>query len=82
MNMRPELFRAAILRVPFVDVVTAILDPSLPLTVHEYDEWGNPEDPGVLDYIRSYDPYLNIKKGVQYPAIYCTGSQCANEIDI
>jgi oligopeptidase B len=47
LNQRPELFRAAIAEVPFVDVLNTMLDPDLPLTVTEYDEWGNPEEPGV-----------------------------------
>lgn len=51
-----------------------MLDPSLPLTIHEYDEWGNPNDSGVLDYIISYDPYLNIKKNQIYPSLFVTTS--------
>lgn len=47
MNMRPELLRAAVLHAPFVDLVGAMADPTLPLTVHEYEEWGDPRDPQV-----------------------------------
>ncbi|KAL6046344.1 Prolyl endopeptidase [Balamuthia mandrillaris] len=55
------LFKAMIMGVPFLDVMTAMMDPTLPLTIHEYDEWGNPtEDERVFRYIRSYDPYLNL----------------------
>jgi oligopeptidase B len=59
-NQRPELFRAALAEVPFVDVVNTMLDATLPLTVIEYDEWGNPGDAAAYHYIRSYSPYDNI----------------------
>jgi oligopeptidase B len=59
-NQRPDLFRAALAEVPFVDVVSTMLDATLPLTVIEYDEWGNPNDAGAYHYIRSYSPYDNI----------------------
>jgi oligopeptidase B len=59
-NMRPELFRAVLAEVPFVDVVNTMLDASLPLTVIEYDEWGNPNDRAAYEYIRSYSPYDNV----------------------
>lgn len=59
-NMRPELFRCAIADVPFVDVTTTMLDPSIPLTVMEYEEWGNPNDQEYYEYIRSYSPYDNV----------------------
>lgn len=59
-NMRPELFCAVLAEVPFVDVVSTMLDASLPLTVIEYDEWGNPCDPAVYAYMRSYSPYDNV----------------------
>jgi oligopeptidase B len=58
--MRPDLFHAVMAEVPFVDVVTTMLDASLPLTVIEYDEWGNPQDPEAYAYMRSYSPYDNI----------------------
>jgi oligopeptidase B len=61
LNMRPELFRAAVLEVPFLDVLNTMLDPTLSATVSEYDEWGNPNEPGYFNYILSYCPYQNIK---------------------
>jgi oligopeptidase B len=60
LNMRPDLFHHAIADVPFVDVLTTILDPSLPLTVIEWEEWGNPQDPVFYDYMKSYSPYDNV----------------------
>ena len=60
-NMRPDLFQAAVADVPFVDVVTTILDTSLPLTVIEWDEWGNPNDKTYYDYMKSYSPYDNVE---------------------
>jgi oligopeptidase B len=59
-NIRPDLFRAVVSEVPFVDVVNTMLDASLPLTVIEYDEWGNPNDAESYSYIRSYSPYDNV----------------------
>jgi oligopeptidase B len=67
-NMRPELFRAVVSQVPFVDAITTMLDSSLPLTVQEYLEWGNPNQEGAYRYMRSYSPYDNLKKGA-YPAM-------------
>jgi oligopeptidase B len=60
LNLRPDLFCQAIADVPFVDVLTTILDPSLPLTVLEWEEWGNPQDKIVYDYMKSYSPYDNV----------------------
>ena len=60
-NLRPDLFRAVLAEVPFVDVVNTMLDASLPLTVIEYDEWGNPNDAEFYEYIRSYSPYDNVQ---------------------
>ena len=60
MNMRPDLFTTVIAAVPFVDLLNTMSDPSLPLTVTEYEEWGNPEDPKYFDYMASYSPYDNI----------------------
>ncbi|MCE0460413.1 S9 family peptidase [Pseudomonas uvaldensis] len=68
LNQRPELFRVAIAEVPFVDVLNTMLDPDLPLTVTEYDEWGNPEDPQVYDRIKAYAPYENVSAQA-YPAL-------------
>ena len=66
LNMRPELFAGALLSVPFVDTLTTMMDPELPLTVTEYDEWGDPADPDVYHYIKSYSPCDNIQ-AAQYP---------------
>jgi oligopeptidase B len=67
-NMRPELFRAVVAQVPFVDVLNTMLDASLPLTTSEYMEWGNPNEPAAFDYIRQYSPYDNIRPQ-HYPAM-------------
>ncbi|MHC9294414.1 S9 family peptidase [Mycobacterium sp. LTG2003] len=68
-NMAPGLFAGILAQVPFVDALTTILDPSLPLTVTEWDEWGNPlEDPEVYRYMKSYTPYENVT-AQDYPAI-------------
>lgn len=73
-NLAPETFRVVHARVPFVDALTTILDPSLPLTVGEWEEWGNPlEDPEVYQYMKEYTPTENIKN-VEYPAILATTS--------
>ena len=60
-NMRPDLFHGVVAQVPFVDVVTTMLDGSIPLTTGEYDEWGNPNEKGAYEYIRSYSPYDNME---------------------
>ncbi|WP_341962881.1 S9 family peptidase [Pseudomonas sp. RC10] len=67
-NQRPELFKAAIAEVPFVDVLNTMLDPDLPLTVTEYDEWGNPQEPDVYARIKAYAPYENVSAQA-YPAM-------------
>ena len=67
-NMRPELFKAVIAQVPFLDVITTMLDASLPLTVGEYLEWGNPNEARFYKYMRGYSPYDNLEKRA-YPAI-------------
>ena len=67
LNQRPELFKAAIAEVPFVDVLNTMLDPELPLTVTEYDEWGNPAEPEVYARIKAYAPYENVRAQA-YPA--------------
>ena len=67
-NMRPDLFKAVVTYVPFVDVMNTMLDASLPLTVGEYLEWGNPNEKPAYDYMRSYSPYENIEKKA-YPTI-------------
>jgi oligopeptidase B len=71
LNQRPDLWRGAIAAVPFVDVVTTMLDPSIPLTTSEYDEWGNPEDPEFFEYMLSYSPYDNVRE-TEYPALLVT----------
>ena len=68
LNQRPELFAAAIAEVPFVDVLNTMQNPDLPLTVTEYDEWGDPHDPEVYARIKSYAPYENVRAQA-YPAI-------------
>ena len=70
-NMEPALFKGVIAAVPFVDVITTMLDETIPLTTSEYDEWGNPNDKEYYDYIRSYSPYDNVEaKG--YPPMLVT----------
>ena len=69
--MRPDLFRGVVAQVPFVDVVTTMLDPSIPLTTNEYEEWGDPSDPVFYDYMLSYSPYDNVGAR-DYPALYVT----------
>lgn len=70
-NMRPDLFGAVIAKVPFVDVVNTMLDKSLPLTVGEFEEWGNPEEAKYYGYIRSYSPYDNVERQ-KYPNLLVT----------
>jgi oligopeptidase B len=68
-NMAPEKYRVIMTQVPFVDVVTTMLDPSIPLTTNEYDEWGNPEQQAAYDYMLSYSPYDNLAVK-DYPAMF------------
>jgi oligopeptidase B len=70
-NMRPDLFNGVIAAVPFVDVVTTMLDESIPLTTGEYDEWGNPNDSAYYRYMLSYSPYDNVAV-TSYPALLVT----------
>ena len=70
-NMAPYLWKGIIAQVPFVDVVTTMLDETIPLTVGEYDEWGNPNEEDYYYYMLSYSPYDNVKK-MDYPAMYIT----------
>jgi oligopeptidase B len=73
-NMAPDAFAAIVAQVPFVDPLTSILDPSLPLTVTEWEEWGDPlHDPDVYSYMKSYAPYDNVS-GQDYPAILAVTS--------
>ena len=67
-NMRPDLFKAVVAQVPFVDVINTMLDASLPLTTSEYIEWGNPNEKPAYDYMKQYSPYDNIKKA-DYPTM-------------
>ena len=71
MNARPDLFHAVLARVPFVDSINTMLDETLPLTVTEYDEWGNPNDPEYYHYMKSYSPYENVTE-VAYPQLLAT----------
>jgi oligopeptidase B len=68
-NMAPDAYRVLLSQVPFVDVVTTMLDPSIPLTTNEYDEWGNPEQPRFYEYMLSYSPYDNLAAQA-YPAMF------------
>ncbi|MEO1409427.1 MAG: S9 family peptidase [Bacteroidota bacterium] len=73
MNLRPDLWAGIIAAVPFVDVVTTMLDESIPLTAGEYDEWGNPNDPVFYEYIKSYSPYDNVRAADYPPLLVTTG---------
>ena len=70
-NMRPDLYKGIIAEVPFVDVVTTMLDESIPLTTGGFDEWGNPKDKRFYDYMLSYSPYDQVK-AQDYPAMLVT----------
>jgi len=72
-NLEPELYAGILSGVPFVDVLTTMSDPSIPLTTFEYDEWGNPANEDEYFYIKTYSPYDNIKK-LNYPAVFITSS--------
>ncbi|HEY3841603.1 MAG TPA: S9 family peptidase [Bryobacteraceae bacterium] len=72
-NLRPDLFHAVHAAVPFVDVMNTMMDASLPLTVGEYLEWGNPNEKAAYDYMKTYSPYDNLEKR-EYPAILVTTS--------
>ena len=71
MTMRPDLFKAVIAKVPFVDVVTTMDDPTIPLTTQEYNQWGNPADKKMFEYMLSYSPYDNLR-AVEYPHLLVT----------
>jgi len=70
-NMRPDLFKGILASVPWVDVITTMLDESIPLTTVEFDEWGNPKNKEYYDYMLSYSPYDNVE-AKNYPALYVT----------
>jgi oligopeptidase B len=72
-NLRPDLFHAVVANVPFVDVINTMLDASLPLTVTEFEEWGNPRIREQYEYIRQYSPYDNLAAKA-YPAMLVTTS--------
>lgn len=72
-NIAPELFKVAVLGVPFVDVACTMIDSTIPLTVVEWEEWGNPNEEKFRDYICSYSPMENVKEGADYPACLLTG---------
>lgn len=71
MTMRPDLFKAVIAKVPFMDVVTTMSDPTVPLTTQEYDQWGNPEHKDAFEYMLQYSPYDNIR-ATEYPNLLIT----------
>lgn len=70
-NLRPDLWRGVVAQVPFVDVLTTMLDESIPLTTGEYDEWGNPNEQAAYEYMKSYSPYDNVS-AKDYPAMLVT----------
>ena len=69
-NMRPDLFAGVVAEVPFVDVISSMSDPSLPLTIGEWEEWGDPRAEPYASYMLSYSPYDQVGPGVEYPAMY------------
>ncbi|OLC27374.1 MAG: oligopeptidase B [Actinobacteria bacterium 13_1_20CM_2_65_11] len=71
LNARPDLFACAVAQVPFVDALTTMLDESIPLTVNEYEEWGDPNDPEFYEYMKTYSPYDNVHR-TTYPAVLAT----------
>ena len=70
-NMRPDLYRGVVAAVPFVDVVTTMLDPTIPLTTFEWDEWGDPRQKEYYDYMLSYSPYDQMT-AMDYPNLLVT----------
>jgi oligopeptidase B len=70
-NLRPDLYAGIVAEVPFVDVITTMSDPSVPLTTLEYEEWGNPDNKREYDYMLSYSPYDNVAQR-SYPAMFVT----------
>lgn len=68
-NMAPELWAAAVAGVPFVDLMTTMCDPSIPLTTEEWEEWGNPNEARYYDYMRSYSPIDTVREGAAYPSL-------------
>ena len=78
-NMRPDLWRGVVSAVPFVDVITTMLDETIPLTTFEFDEWGNPKNKEYYDYMKSYSPYDNIEKKA-YPNILVTSGYWDSQV--
>jgi oligopeptidase B len=78
-NMRPDLWRGVVNAVPFVDVITTMLDETIPLTTFEFDEWGNPKNKDYYDYMKSYSPYDNIEKKA-YPNILVTSGYWDSQV--
>jgi oligopeptidase B len=78
-NMRPDLFKAAVLEVPFVDVLTTMLDDTLPLTTQEYTQWGNPNEREAYFYMKRYSPYDNIERKA-YPSMFVKTSLNDNQV--
>ena len=72
-NLLPDLFAAVIAEVPFVDVLTTMLDETIPLTMIEYEEWGNPKEKAYYEYIKSYSPYDNVVPQAYPPMLVTTG---------
>jgi oligopeptidase B len=72
LNLRPDLWKAALVGVPFVDVLSTMLDASIPLITFEYDEWGNPQGPDAYAVMRAYSPYDNLKADT-YPPLFVSG---------
>jgi len=72
LNIRPDLFTAAVAAVPFVDVLETMSDPSIPLTIPEWEEWGNPNSERYFEYVESYSPINNIRRQ-PYPSVLITG---------
>lgn len=78
-NMRPDLWRGVVSAVPFVDVITTMLDETIPLTTFEFDEWGNPKNKEYYDYMKSYSPYDNIERK-DYPNILVTSGYWDSQV--
>jgi oligopeptidase B len=78
-NMRPDLWRGVVSAVPFVDVITTMLDETIPLTTFEFDEWGNPKNKEYYDYMKSYSPYDNIEKK-NYPNLLVTSGYWDSQV--
>lgn len=70
LNIRPDLFKAALVGVPFVDCINTLMDPTYPLTVNEYEEWGNPIIRDAFEYISTYSPYDNVRSNTKYPSMF------------